>query len=162
MDTTFETAQPGSAPELTQLGKRLELLRIERGLSKQILARRAGISRQQLWRVMTGKSELTSALCHRLAEELGVDARMLDCDDDSASPFAATAALAEPAPMSLGDYLRSPSALRTTLRSLPAGEHGRTLKRDLLNAIEEVAVVRGIRLPPHFFTARGDVLNGEL
>src|SRR3954454_19701793 len=61
------------APELTALGKRLEILRIERGISKQHLARFAGTSRQQLWRVMTGKSDLTDTLRHRLAQALGVD-----------------------------------------------------------------------------------------
>src|SRR6267142_1797021 len=60
-------------PELTQLGKRLEILRIERGVSKQHLARHAGTSRQQLWRVMTGKSELTSSLRERLAVALSVE-----------------------------------------------------------------------------------------
>src|SRR3954469_20153139 len=60
-------------PELTQLGKRLEILRIERGVSKQRLARHAGTSRQQLWRVMTGKSELTSSLRERLALALSVE-----------------------------------------------------------------------------------------
>src|SRR5688500_83384 len=64
-------------PELSLLGKRIELLRIDRGLSKQSLARRAGTSRQQLWRVMTGKSELTSSLCLRLAEVLQLDPRAL-------------------------------------------------------------------------------------
>src|SRR5262245_22511235 len=59
-------------PALTELGKRLELLRIRRALSKQLLARRVGISRQQLWRVMTGKSELTASLCGRLADALDV------------------------------------------------------------------------------------------
>jgi DNA-binding transcriptional regulator YiaG len=34
-------------PELTSLGKRIEVLRIGRGLSKQRLARFAGTSRQQ-------------------------------------------------------------------------------------------------------------------
>src|SRR3569832_2109298 len=65
------------APELTQLGKRLEILRIERGVSKQHLARHAGTSRQQLWRVMTGKSELTSSLKERLAGALSVDPSQL-------------------------------------------------------------------------------------
>src|SRR5919112_1381953 len=60
-------------PELTALGKRLEILRIERGVSKQRLARHAGTSRQQLWRVMTGKSELTSSLRDRLAVALSVE-----------------------------------------------------------------------------------------
>src|SRR5262245_3002357 len=64
-------------PELTALGKRIELLRIERRMSKGVLAQRAGTSRQQLWRVMTGKSELTSSLGARLAEVLEVDSRLL-------------------------------------------------------------------------------------
>src|SRR5581483_674828 len=62
----------GGVPELTELGKRIEMLRIARGISKQHLARYAGTSRQQLWRVMTGKSELTSTLRARLADVLAV------------------------------------------------------------------------------------------
>ena len=69
----LDSALPEGAPELTSLGKRLEILRIERGISKQHLARYAGTSRQQLWRVMTGKSELTSSLKERLAGALSVD-----------------------------------------------------------------------------------------
>jgi len=69
----FDSTIPEGAPELTALGKRLEFLRIERGISKQHLARHAGTSRQQLWRVMTGKSELTSSLKERLAGALSVD-----------------------------------------------------------------------------------------
>ena len=61
------------AAELTALGKRIQILRIERGRSKQQLARDARTSRQQLWRVMTGKSELTTALRDRLAAAFSVD-----------------------------------------------------------------------------------------
>ena len=79
MSITAESTRTPSAgvPELTALGRQLEMLRLERGLSKQGLARGAGTSRQQLWRVMTGKSELTTSLCQRLAEVLGIDARVL-------------------------------------------------------------------------------------
>src|SRR5215203_1896527 len=73
----LDSALPEGAPELTSLGKRLEILRIERGISTQRLARHAGTSRQQLWRVMTGKSELTSSLRERLAGALSVDASLL-------------------------------------------------------------------------------------
>ena len=66
-----------AGPRLSPLGKRIELLRVDRGLSKQYLARSAGTSRQQLWRVMTGKSELTGTLCQRLATVLDVDSRTL-------------------------------------------------------------------------------------
>src|SRR5207249_10668404 len=63
--------------ELTPLGQRIELLRIGRGLRSQHLARFAGTSRQQLWRVMTGKSDLTEALRQRLAQALEVEASAL-------------------------------------------------------------------------------------
>src|SRR3982751_4307642 len=72
-DVLLSDGLADGAPELTQLGKRLEILRIERGVSKQHLARHAGTSRQQLWRVMTGKSELTSSLRDRLAFALSVE-----------------------------------------------------------------------------------------
>src|SRR4249919_1823710 len=73
----LDSALSEGVPELTTLGKRLEILRIERGISKQHLARYAGTSRQQLWRVMTGKSELTSSLKERLAGALSVDPSLL-------------------------------------------------------------------------------------
>src|SRR5437764_6236527 len=82
-----------SAPELTALGKRLEILRIERGVSKQRLARHAGTSRQQLWRVMTGKSELTSSLRERLAAALSVEAAELTARPPSASSASVDAAI---------------------------------------------------------------------
>jgi transcriptional regulator with XRE-family HTH domain len=82
-------------PELTELGKRIEVLRIQRGLSKQHLARGAGTSRQQLWRVSTGKSELTSPLRQRLAEVLGVEPATLR--DGAAPTSAATCTIASAA-----------------------------------------------------------------
>src|SRR5512147_3302596 len=78
-------------PELTALGKRLELLRMDRRMSKRVLAQRAGTSRQQLWRVMTGKSELTSSLCDRLSEVLETDSRILRDVGRVASGGASTA-----------------------------------------------------------------------
>src|ERR687890_1873105 len=81
----LDSMLPEGAPELTSLGKRLEFLRIERGISKQHLAKHAGTSRQQLWRVMTGKSELTSSLKERLAGALSVDPSMLSSASRSAS-----------------------------------------------------------------------------
>src|SRR6187551_3282586 len=80
----FDSTLPEGAPELTSLGKRLEILRIERGISKQHLARHAGTSRQQLWRVMTGKSELTSSLKERLAVALSVEPSALSAAAASA------------------------------------------------------------------------------
>src|SRR5688572_15410596 len=77
MSTSAQPIGRTGLPELTPLGRQLEALRLERGLSKQALARHAGTSRQQLWRVMTGKSELTGSLCERLAEVLEIDSRAL-------------------------------------------------------------------------------------
>ena len=93
-DSTF----PEVAPELTSLGKRLEILRIERGISKQRLARHAGTSRQQLWRVMTGKSELTSSLRDRLAGALSVDPSVLAASAGSSrsQTFGLVATVASP------------------------------------------------------------------
>lgn len=154
------------APQLSELGKRIELLRISRGISKQALARSSGTSRQQLWRVMTGKSELTGALCQRLASVLDVDSRSLS-----------SAALGLPAPhgqlhdgdesgvraqVAFADYVADPRAVAATMRTLPSGEGGIPLKRVLLDAIEDQTRRAGIRVPEWLLGLRGDVLNGDL
>ena len=148
-----------SAAELTLLGKRLEMLRIERGLSKQRLARHAGTSRQQLWRVMTGKSELTNSLRERLSSALAVDAAVFLVGAASASLF--TPALST-APITVSDYLTDPQHLATTLRTLPAGDSGRRLKRALLNALEDLAVETGRALPIDYSDIHRRVLAGDL
>lgn len=164
-----ETLYTEGVPELTSLGKRLEILRIERGVSKQRLARHAGTSRQQLWRVMTGKSELTSSLRDRLATALAVEPRALVGD---AEPFAGSAlsigsafgfppSLPSSAP-TLSDYLVDASHLAATLRTLPSGDGGRRLKRALLNAVEDLAVDDGRALPLDYSEIRRRVLAGEL
>ena len=140
------------AAELTPLGKRIEILRIERGRSKQQLARNAGTSRQQLWRVMTGKSELTTALRARLAAALAVDVAVIATGESSASSAAIT----------VGDYLTEPHHLAATLRTLPAGDGGRRLKRALLNALEDLAVETSRALPIDYSEIHRRVLAGEL
>lgn len=154
----------GGAPELTALGKRLELLRIERGLSKQLLARLAGTSRQQLWRVMTGKSELTTALCQRLAEVLQVDARVLRdwCGGPNIRFYSDGTGPVPAPPATLESYASDVASLAATLHTLPGGEVGRRLKREFLNCVEVVAAEAGLRLSPAFFELRGRVINGEL
>jgi transcriptional regulator with XRE-family HTH domain len=158
---------PEGAPELTTLGKRLEILRIERGVSKQRLARHAGTSRQQLWRVMTGKSELTSSLRERLATALAVEPRTLSSDRSPApsaprfgSAFGFPPTLPASAP-TLADYLLDASLLTATLRTLPSGDGGRRLKRALLNAVEDLAVEAGQALPLDYSEIRRQVLAGE-
>jgi transcriptional regulator with XRE-family HTH domain len=154
-------------PELTQLGKRLEILRIERGVSKQRLARHAGTSRQQLWRVMTGKSELTSSLRERLALALSVEPASLSGAGPSVaqpafgSAFGFPAALPANAP-TVSEYLVDAEHLASTLRTLPSGDGGRRLKRALLNAVEDLAVEAGQSLPIAYSEIRRRVLAGEL
>ena len=179
-----DSATAAGFPELNGLGRQLEMLRIGRGLSKQSLARLAGTSRQQLWRVMTGKSELTSSLRVRLAEVLQVDHRALGRADQLLKSAGALAAFGEELEvgaasalvqsavshaaasrgsreLSLDDYLCDCAAIARTLATLPGGQAGRPLKRALLNALEECAAERGVRLVPDFFTLRGRVINDE-
>ena len=179
-----DSAAAAGFPELTGLGTQLEMLRIGRGLSKQSLARQAGTSRQQLWRVMTGKSELTSSLRLRLADVLQVDSRALGQTDQllkSAGALAAfgttmpavtgtpipshvagsAAASRESRELALDDYLGDCDAIARTIATLPSGQAGRGLKRALLNAIEECAAERGVRLVPAFFALRGRVINDD-
>jgi len=168
----LDSALPEGAPELTLLGKRLEILRIERGISKQHLARHAGTSRQQLWRVMTGKSELTSSLKERLAGALSVDPSMLSSASASgpSQTFGLTTVVTSTlsgssssgAAPTISDYLGDSAHLTATLRSLPEGDAGRRLKRALLNALEDLAVDAASPLPSDFPEIRRRVLAGEL
>jgi transcriptional regulator with XRE-family HTH domain len=157
------------SPELTSLGKRIEVLRIGRGLSKQHLARFAGTSRQQLWRVMTGKSELTDALRQRLAQALQVDSTAVTGSADASTAVTGSAGSSLDsgvAPrgigVSLDTYLSTPHLAERTLRTLPNGDGGRELKRTFLNALEDHALRRAIVLPTAFFELRRRVLAGEL
>src|SRR5215207_1153518 len=161
-DAVLESMLPEGFPELTSLGKRLEILRIERGISKQRLARHAGTSRQQLWRVMTGKSELTSSLRERLAGALSVDPAVLSASAGASrshtfglvahvqSPFTEPGAPPASLPPSIAAYLSDSVHLSSTLRTLPAGDAGRRLKRALLNALEDLAVEAAQPLPADF------------
>jgi transcriptional regulator with XRE-family HTH domain len=171
-EAVLESALPEGVPELTSLGKRLEILRIERGISKQRLARHAGTSRQQLWRVMTGKSELTSALRERLAGALSVEPSALSTSLTlpMTRTYGMAATLGSPSPLadsdglapSIGDFLSNPTYLTATLRTLPAGDSGRRLKRALLNALEDLAVEASYALPVDYSEIRRRVLAGEL
>src|SRR5258705_8636003 len=168
----LDSALSEGVPELTTLGKRLEILRIERGISKQHLARYAGTSRQQLWRVMTGKSELTSSLKERLAGALAVDPSLLSngVGQPNTHTFALASTIGANGLDSPGDrgvptiaeYLEDPQLLATTLRTLPAGDSGRRLKRALLNTLEDLAVEAAQALPLDYSEIRRRVLAGEL
>jgi transcriptional regulator with XRE-family HTH domain len=147
--------------ELTPLGVRVEILRIERALSKQRLAQRARTSRQQLWRVMTGKSELTTSLRTRLAAALAIDAAALAHDVPPLDAAAYTPNVSVP-PVSVADYLTNAEHLAVTLRSLPSGDAGRRLKRTLLNAVEDLAVEMRRPLPLEYSEIHRRVVSGEL
>ncbi|MEO5813666.1 MAG: helix-turn-helix transcriptional regulator [Gemmatimonadaceae bacterium] len=156
------------AAELTALGKRLEILRIERGVSKQRLARHAGTSRQQLWRVMTGKSELTTSLRERLASALAVESATLVAGQHvpthalSAEISASGTNISATSTATVDEYLGDPQLLAATLRTLPSGGGGRRLKRALLNALEDLAVETGRSLPIDYSEIHRRVLAGEL
>jgi transcriptional regulator with XRE-family HTH domain len=168
----LDSALSEGVPELTTLGKRLEILRIERGISKQHLARYAGTSRQQLWRVMTGKSELTSSLKERLAGALSVDPSLLSnaVGQSNTHTFALASTIGIGGPDAYGErgiptidgYLEDPQWLATTLRTLPVGDSGRRLKRALLNPLEDLAVEAAQPLPLDYSEIRRRVLAGEL
>jgi len=154
MSINLDPSFASESRELTELGKRIEVLRIGRGLSKQHLARHAGTSRQQLWRVMTGKSELTPSLRQRLSAVLRVSS--VDVE-----PEPTTAAQA-PAAVSLDAFVHDPVRLELVLQLLPSGEDGRRIKRLLLNGLEDVALERGVDLGAPFFELRRRVLSGDL
>ena len=149
-------------PELTPLGKRIELLRLERRMSKRVLAHRAGTSRQQLWRVMTGKSELTSSLCARLSEVLEVDSRELrDATFATATSSSAVPPHSPKICQTLDEYISDTDGLERTFQTLPATADGRRLKRVLLDAIEDIAISRAIKLPQSIFDLRREVVNDD-
>lgn len=175
------TRTPPGIPELTALGRQLEMLRLDRGLSKQELAKHAGTSRQQLWRVMTGKSELTTSLCQRLAEVLGIDARALRNPEafaravidvaergahQSSGPTHRLANHRGPwsagSPPDIAAYLADPRNVVRTLATYPGGDEGRSLKRAFLDDLEDCASKAGVKLGAAFFRVRGRVVNGEL
>jgi transcriptional regulator with XRE-family HTH domain len=189
-DRDDEELTAAGVPELTPLGKRIELLRMERRMSKRILAHRAGTSRQQLWRVMTGKSELTSSLCARLSEVLEIDSRVLreaTALESGRDAYLTTAvggnggdswrsnriayltgaavrgAAADDSRLcqTLEDYISGPRGLERTFETLPITEDGRRLKRVLLDAIEDIAIERGLKLPQSIFDLRRAIVNDD-
>jgi hypothetical protein len=121
---------------------------------------------------MTGKSELTTSLRERLAGALSVEPS--DLSSGLATPASRTFSLAAsvgalPASAnrsvvapSISDFLTDPAYLVATLRTLPAGDEGRRLKRALLNAVEDLALEASHPLPADYSDIRHRVLAGEL
>lgn len=156
----------GNAPRLSETGRRIEMLRIARGISKQRLAALAGVSRQQLWRVMTGKAPFAGALRDRIAETLGSSAGQLaSIPSTSGISFIAYPNSLEQqgdGAAALEAYLRRLDRLERSLRGLPSGGDGRRLKLLLLNALEEQAALRGVTIPAELLDLRRRVLASEL
>src|SRR5690349_16434404 len=147
MEAESETVLPSGAPEFTELGKRIEKLRIDRGLSKQHLARHVGTSRQQLWRVMTGKSELSGGLGARIAQVLGTPVLSGPLAEELDGRASATATTITRSSADLfAAYLADAAAVAKTLSTIPAGADGRRVKRCLLDALEDEAIARGLHL----------------
>src|SRR5689334_18295813 len=162
-DLEDEPLDSVGVPELTALGKRIEMLRIERRMSKRILAQRAGTSRQQLWRVMTGKSELTTSLCLRLSEVLRIDPRTLRDPAIMVHPLSfVEGANAPPPPAALDVWLTDPDYIVRALSALPGGPHGRMLRLDLVAAVENRAREANLPLPGHLNEIRRRLVTGEL
>jgi transcriptional regulator with XRE-family HTH domain len=161
MEADHKIANFAGFPELTPLGKRIEMLRIERGLSKQYLARFAGTSRQQLWRVMTGKSELTGSLKSRLADALNVAALEFDLTGHTSESTTSRGLSAETDARVVA-YIADPQAITRTLMTMPAGDDGRALKRRFLDLLEDMALAVGCSLDADFFDLRRKVLAGQL
>ena len=151
----------GASADLTPLGMCLEILRIQRGLSKQGLARGAGTSRQQLWRVMTGKSVLTTSLRQRLATALECDTAVIGALDDATAPLQGFPRASLRA-ATFTDYLANSRHLLSTLGTLPSGEGGRQLKRALVHSVEILAGESGHALPADFPDIHRRVQAGEL
>ena len=167
LEANLTEADGSGFPELTALGKRIEMLRIERGLSKQALARHAATSRQQLWRVMTGKSELTSTLGQRLADVLQIDARLLRGADGSGEvgrTWTATdpgmlTVRREPATVashSFAEFVADPAHLERALGTLPSDAEGIRLRGLLVSAVRDVAAAAGLELGPAWLGATAE------
>ena len=156
-----EPFDDSASADLTPLGMRLEILRIQRGLSKQGLARTAGTSRQQLWRVMTGKSELTASLRQRLATALDCDMSGIDTFDDAPAPLYGLPRAFVP-PATFDEYLANSRHLLSTLGTLPCGESGRQMKRALMHSLELLAGESAHALPSDFWEIHRRVQAGEL
>ena len=170
LSTPAATTATINGPQLSELGKRIEMIRVNRGVSKQVLARAAGTSRQQLWRVMTGKSELTATLCQRLATVLDVDSRTLSSaafarghSIGSAVALAPSRPAGDPVPPpSLATYLENSTGLLRTLRTVPEGDDGVAIKCALINSLEERARQARLQIPAWLFRVRANVLGGRL
>jgi hypothetical protein len=59
------------------------------------------------------------------------------------------------------EFISAPDGLARTLGTLPNTEDGRRLKRMLLDAIEDIAIARALKLPQAIFDLRRSVVNAD-
>ena len=161
----------GLEPEtVSAFGAVVERLRKERGYSKQGLARLLGISRAQVWRIMTGRARLADAELDKLAAALAVPvARLTSAIQDSErnggqwEPSDDSSGTGNsPQDDAIEDYLSNLDRILVTLRNFPGGSIGLRLKLGYLNAVEDVAREVGEKLPPRYWELRRRVHDGEV
>lgn len=159
--------------DLTPLGAFVEQLLVGQGREKRELAEALGVSRQTLWRWLTG--DVTTRQIREFARVLGVSERELllaatagERAGDEAQP-----GQWEPEPdvpgegtsedgVQLEDYVRSFDRIVRTLRTMPGDRLSIALKVALLDGIKENAAMVGASLPREWYDLRRQVLNGEL
>lgn len=75
---------PKHKRQFSQLGERLKLARLRRGLSAELVAQRAGISRQSLTRMEAGEPNVTFSNLFQVMQVLGLgeDIDKLATDDE--------------------------------------------------------------------------------
>jgi transcriptional regulator with XRE-family HTH domain len=75
---------PKHRRQVAQLGERLKLARLRRGLNAQLVAERAGISRQSLTRIEAGEPNVTFSNLFQVMRVLGLaeDIDKLAMDDE--------------------------------------------------------------------------------
>ena len=61
----------------------------------------------------------------------------------------------------LEEFISAPQGLTRTLETLPHTEDGRRIKRILLDAIEDIAIARALKLPQTIFDLRRAVVNAD-
>lgn len=78
------TLLPKQKRQVAQLGERLKLARLRRGLSAELVAERAGISRQTLTRIEAGEPNVTFSNLFQVMRVLGLgeDIDKLATDDE--------------------------------------------------------------------------------
>lgn len=156
---------------LTELGQRIEDLRRAAGLNTQGLARKAAMSRQHLWRISTGRTDVETGDVVRIARALGVapsellpdlGAGQWEPETDRDAAAAGSGDEPTPAGRELEAFMSNMERIVHLLSNSSGGDITQAVKIGLLNGIEQVARETGNKLPPEYGEIRRRVINGEL